>query len=609
MTTFHNPVKLNAGLKALDSLQGELASRGCHRPLCLVSPGAEKAGFIRIMRKACDFPELPVIVVRGSETGEYLQAAYRREGCDGVIAAGGETAMKAACVITECPRAVIPCGEYGGRGIVPKTSDGRYPDLAVIDPRLFKAGGAECEVQRAEGKGPTHSRVWSAVAATLLNAAEGEKRAGSRRYVRVLAAVTAEIAGGIDGSVEVPVKAARIPDYFEFTGRGRIISGEKALEQLPEELSRLGGRRPMLLSDPGVAAAGLTKIVEDALARETPALVTETGVPSDSDVTVVQSLGKLYREKGCDSLVAVGGGSVLDTAKGVNILAGTGAQRLNDYAGAGKINRSLPPLAAVPTTSGTGSETTLVAVIADHEASRKLLYTSPFLQPDIAVLDPRMTASLPPALTAATGMDALTHAMEAYFCLGHNPVSDQHALEAVRLIGRHLIQTVKNSGSTEGRTALAEASNLAGLAFSNSMVAMIHTLGHSVGAVCGVHHGVCMSVLLPYGIEYNLGKVGGDMAPLLEALTGKAAEDAGPKLADEVRRMNDELHRLTDGMHPRNLAESKGRDGNPLVREEQLPEIARVAMGDGSVLYNPEELDYDDALRVLKAAYKGAPLV
>jgi alcohol dehydrogenase len=609
MTTFHNPVKLNAGLKALDSLQGELASRGCYRPLCILSPGAEKAGFIKRIKRTCEYPELPVVVVRGGESGDDLRSAYRREGCDGVIAAGGEAAMKAAREVTNGPWAAVPCGEYGGRGLVSKDPDERSTDLAVIDPRLFRAEVAECEVPRAEVKDPTHSKVWMAVAASLVKAAEKENRAAYRRYVRALAAVSAEIAGGIAGSEEGTVGPARIPAYFEFTGRGRIVSGDGALERLPEALTRLGGRRPMLLSDYGVAAAGLTKLVEEALARETPAVVTDSSIPSDSDVTVVQSLGKIYREKGCDALVAVGGGSVLDTAKGVNILVGTGAHRLEEYAGAGKINRPLPPLAAVPTTSGTGSETTLVAVIADHEASRKLLYTSPFLQPDIAVLDPRMTVSLPPALTAATGMDALTHAMEAYFCLGHNPVSDQHALEAVRLIGRHLMHVVEQPDDVEGRAALAEASNLAGLAFSNSMVAMVHTLGHSVGAVCGVHHGVCMSVLLPYGIEYNLGRVSSDMGPLLEALTGKISGEAGPKLTVEVRRMNDELHRLTGGRHPRNLAEALGQDGKPLVRQEQLPEIARVAMGDGSVLYNPEELDYDDALRVLQKAYKGAPLV
>jgi alcohol dehydrogenase len=366
----------------------------------------------------------------------------------------------------------------------------------------------------------------------------------------------------------------------------------------------------MLLSDAGVAAAGLTAKVEAALAEGTPAAVTDTDIPSDSDTTVVRRLALLYREQGCDSIVAVGGGSVLDTAKGVNILVGMGGVDLSLWAGAGKIDRPLPPLAAIPTTSGTGSEATLVAVIGDHAAKRKRLYTSAFLQPDIAVLDPEMTASLPPALTAATGMDALTHAMEAYYCLGRNPLSDSHALAAVRLIGSHLLKVVEEPDNHAGRKALAEASNLAGIAFSNSMVGMVHTLGHSVGAVCGVHHGVCMSVLLPFGIEYNLSRIGGRMAPLFEALTGRSVDSlsgtagtAGSALAGEVRRLNAELHRLTGGRHPRTLAGAAGRDGKPLVRREDLPEIARAAMGDGSVLYNPEELEYGDALGVLEAAF------
>ncbi|MGC9312728.1 MAG: iron-containing alcohol dehydrogenase, partial [Sediminispirochaetaceae bacterium] len=140
MTTFYNPVKLNAGLKALDSLQGELSSRGCYRPLFIVSPGAEKAGFINQIKKTCQYPELPVIVVRGGESKDDLRAAYRREGCDGVIAAGGEAVFKAARGVTDGPWAAVPCGEYGGRGLVPEGPDERSPALAVIDPRLFRAG-------------------------------------------------------------------------------------------------------------------------------------------------------------------------------------------------------------------------------------------------------------------------------------------------------------------------------------------------------------------------------------------------------------------------------------------------------------------------------------
>jgi alcohol dehydrogenase len=368
----------------------------------------------------------------------------------------------------------------------------------------------------------------------------------------------------------------------------------------------------LLLSDAGVEAAGLTAKVEKALTAGGMLTVaaSDSSVPSDSALSVVVRLAELYREKGCDAIVALGGGSVLDTAKGVNILAGTNSRNLSQWAGAGKIDRPLPPLAAIPTTSGTGSEATLVAVIADHDAGRKLLYTSTFLQPDIALLDPEMTASLPPFLTAATGMDALTHAMEAYYCRGHNPLSDAHALEAVRLIGDHLTGTVADPANREGRAALSEASNLAGLAFSNSMVGMVHTLGHSIGAVCGVHHGLCMALLLPWGIGYNLPRIEKETAQLLYALTGKAmagGEESGTALVEALHRLNGELHRITGGRHPRCLSELRGRDGEPLIRREHLPEIAEVAMGDGSILYNPEELEYRDALKLLEEAFQADP--
>ena len=621
MSGFYNSIKLNAGIKALDTLQGELAGLGCYRPLLLVSPAAEQAGFVKLIRKTSDYSELPVVRYKDGEEDMDLEGLFQREGCDGIVAAGGSGVFSAAGEFGRSPFAAVPCGEYDGQGLVPVKPGSLQPDLAIIEPRLSRNSRAEIKSNPPSVCTSTHNRVWTAAAASLFAGAGQVKRKNRRRYIQALAAVTAEIASSGSAEDATPaisgektttahdIRSARLPDYFEFTGRGRIVSGQGALEKLPSALIALGGTRPMLLSDAGVARAGLTRMVETIIAGQTPAVVIDTSIPSDSDVTVVRNLAGLYKEHNCNALVAVGGGSVLDTAKGVNILVGTGALQLSEYAGAGKIRQPLPPLAAIPTTSGTGSETTLVAVIADHAASLKLLYTSPFLQPDIAVLDPRMTASLPPALTAATGMDALTHAMEAYYCLGHNPVSDQHALEAVRLIGKYLLGVVREPDHAEGRNAMAVASNLAGLAFSNSMVGMVHTLGHSVGAVCGVHHGVCMSVLLPYGIEYNLKRIGGELMPLLEALTGKTTAQAGPALAAEVRRLNEELHMLTNGKHPRNLSEALGRDNQPLVRKEDLPVIARTAMGDGSLLYNPEEMDYNEALIVLQAAFIGDPLL
>jgi alcohol dehydrogenase len=329
---------------------------------------------------------------------------------------------------------------------------------------------------------------------------------------------------------------------------------------------------------------------------------------------MVNSIAGIYRRKKCDSIIVVGGGSPMDTAKGVNILVSMNDDDLMKYSGAGRINRKLKPLIAVPTTSGTGSEVTLVAVIADHDRKRKMLFTSYYLLPDAAVLDPRMTATLPPHLTASTGMDALTHACEAYTCLGKNPLSDSMALSAIRAISENLMTAVRKPGDMKARLALAVASNMAGQAFSNSMVGMVHTLGHSLGAVCGVPHGTAMSVLLPYGLEYNLHRSGKFTGELLWALAGPAvysATTAGERpyrTIEFIRNLNNELYEATRGRHARSLREVKDSNGRELIMRHSLPDAAWIAMGDGSVVYNPEELSYDDALMVLECAYDGKPL-
>jgi alcohol dehydrogenase len=329
---------------------------------------------------------------------------------------------------------------------------------------------------------------------------------------------------------------------------------------------------------------------------------------------VVNSLARVYREKECDSLIAVGGGSVMDTAKGINIVVSEKADDLMKFSGANVLKRALKPFIAIPTTAGTGSEVTLVAVIKNHEKHVKMLFVSYFLLPDVSIVDSRMTMSLPPAITAATGMDALSHAVEAYTCLAKNPLSDAHALAAITLIGENLVKVTKNPDDRDGRLAMANAATLAGIAFSNSMVGMIHTLGHSVGSVCGVPHGICMAVLLPYGLEYNMHKSGHFTAELLLPLEGAEVYAGVPKerRAEEVvasiRRMNQNLHDTTGGRHPRCFSEVVDRDGRQMVPKEKLPDAAKTALGDGSIFYNPEELDYDDFLMVLEAAWEGKPL-
>jgi alcohol dehydrogenase len=405
-----------------------------------------------------------------------------------------------------------------------------------------------------------------------------------------------------------------LPNYYEFCCRVKTVAGHEVLEKIPGMLGAMHASKPMIITDKGVVAAGLIDIVTTAIGDQLTIGSVEDDVPPDSDVKVVNSLAKTYVKNGCDSIIAVGGGSVLDTAKGVNIIVSENSDDLMKFTGAGALKKRLKPLVAVPTTAGTGSEVTLVAVIADHEKNRNMAFTSYFLLPDIAVIDSRMTKTLPDFLTALTGMDALTHAVEAYTCLSKNPISDSAALEAITLISKNLLRVVKNPSDQEGRLALATAATLAGMAFSNSMVGMIHTLGHSVGAVCHVAHGTCMSILLPYGLEYNMHKNGDYAGELLYAIAGDAVYARTPKsqravrTVEYIRALNQALYDATGGRHARCLKEVMGRDGKAMVPRNKLEIIAKVAQGDGSIFYNPEDLDRDDLLMVLEAAWEGIKL-
>ncbi|MGE5421713.1 MAG: iron-containing alcohol dehydrogenase, partial [Ignavibacteriales bacterium] len=315
---------------------------------------------------------------------------------------------------------------------------------------------------------------------------------------------------------------------------------------------------------------------------------------------VVNQVAAIYRETNCDAIIAVGGGSVLDTAKGVNIVVTENTDDLLKFIGADRLNKKMKPLIAIPTTSGTGSEVTLVAVIANVERHNKMLFTSYRLLPDVAILDPRMTMTVPPRISAMTGMDALTHAIEAYSCLQKNPVSDAYAWAAIDLIRQNLLRVVENGKDEEARMGMANASLLAGMAFSNSMVGIIHGIGHACGGVSGIPHGLAMAILLPHGMEYNLQKCAPYYAELLMPLGGTdevlvaSAGKRAERTISLVKGLNDQLRKLT-GM-PVTLREVG-------IRIDQLPDIANTAKGDGAMVYNPEEADYRDILGILQRAY------
>lgn len=390
--------------------------------------------------------------------------------------------------------------------------------------------------------------------------------------------------------------------YFEFFSPVKVVAGESALEHIPFEMQSFGSHRPMIISDKGVLGAGLIDLVKGVFKAANMEIGAEFyDIPPDSDVTVVTQAAALYRQNQCDAIVAIGGGSVIDSAKGVNILASEQSDDLSAFSGSGAIKRALKPFFVIPTTAGTGSEVTLVAVIKDNERGIKMSFASPFLLPNAAVLDPRMTLTLPPHITAATGMDALTHAVEAYICMAKNPLSDAFATAAIQKIVAHLVNVVNKPDDIEGRLALAEAATMAGIAFSNSMVGLVHSLGHSVGAECHLPHGLCMSIFLPWVLEYNLDKCADNIGELLLPLMG-AEEYASTPAVQRPHKVIEYIHQLKAELHRAcNLPMTLSQTGK--VTQEQLPKIADMALNDGSLIYNRVEVDYEQALDVLKKAY------
>ncbi|MRA03877.1 iron-containing alcohol dehydrogenase [Acinetobacter lwoffii] len=390
--------------------------------------------------------------------------------------------------------------------------------------------------------------------------------------------------------------------YYEFFCPVKLIAGHAALEHIPFELATLGAKRPLIITDKGVRANNLLAPIEAAFEMADAAIVAIfDDVPPDSSLGTVRSAAKLYRENHCDAIIAVGGGSVIDTSKATNILVSEGGDDLLKYSGAHNLPKPLKPFFVIPTTSGTGSEVTMVAVVSDTEKNVKMPFASYYLMPHAAILDPRMTQTLPPHLTAMTAMDAMTHAVEAYTCMAANPISDAYATAAIKKISAHLFNVLDNPSDAQGRLELAQASTMAGIAFSNSMVGIVHSLGHSLGAVVHLPHGLCMNLFLPYVLEYNKEVNGDKIADLLLPLAGADIYAQTPahlradKTIATILTMRDRIYSLTK--LPRTLRET-GK-----ISEAQLDEVAEKALNDGSIIYNPKEATLEDLKSILKKAW------
>ena len=386
---------------------------------------------------------------------------------------------------------------------------------------------------------------------------------------------------------------------FRFYNPVKIIAGAQALKSIGSELKQLSARRPILITDQGVVQAGLVELVKQSLAEAQQNIgAIYDQVPPDSSPQAVNEVVRVFRENDCDSIISIGGGSVIDSAKAANAVLTEGADDLREIVGK-KLRKPMGPFIAIPTTSGTGAEVSYAAMIRDAQKEEKILLASYLLFPNVAILDPRMTLSLPPFVTAATAMDALAHAVEGFICKQKNPFSDAHSLEAIRLIQENLIKVLQDGSDEQGRFNLANAATLAGASFSNAGVGLIHALGHALGGVCHIAHGVAINIFLPHGLAYNMSKVAVSIGELLLPLAGPevyvatASEKRPYKTLEAIRAIQDEVYALTQ--LPRTLAEAG-------VEEDLIGEIAQKAVADPALYFNPLKVNIEDIAAILKKA-------
>ncbi len=387
---------------------------------------------------------------------------------------------------------------------------------------------------------------------------------------------------------------AELP-VVELSWPTRVVLGPGALGRLPAHLARLGVSRPLVVTDAGVVKAGLAARLYGVLeAAGVRAARFEEVQPNPTDRDAAEGLA-VFRHGGCDGLVAIGGGSSIDAAKLVQLLTthAPPLSRYDDAAGGDRfVKDDMPPLVAIPTTAGTGSEVGRSGVAMLPDTGRKTVIFSPFLMPKVALCDPELTVDLPPRLTGATGMDAFTHGLEAYVAAGFHPLADAVALDAVRRAARSLPVAVREPRNLHARTDMMIAAMEGAMAFQKGLGAS-HALAHALTPVSGVHHGLANALVLPAVVAFNRAAAGARLAQVAVAMGAdpRAGEGAlADGAAERIRALAAEV-----GI-PARL-----RDAG--VREEDLPRIAAKAFEDASHRTSPRPCSEADLLAIARAVF------
>lgn len=372
-----------------------------------------------------------------------------------------------------------------------------------------------------------------------------------------------------------------------------IVFGPGCLARAGRFAANLGMERALVVTDPGVAAAGWAGRVMDSLAQAgVEAVVFDQVTPNPRDQEVMRG-AKRYLEHGCDGIVAVGGGSPMDCAKGIGLVAESGRHVL-EFEGVDRVDAPSPPLLCVPTTAGSSADVSQFAIILDTSRRVKIAIVSKAVVPDVALVDPAATVTMDPELTVNTGLDALTHAMEAYVSTARQPLADHLALEAVRLVAANLERVRDHPGDLAAREHMMLGSMYAGLAFSNAILGAVHAMAHALGGLLDLPHGLCNAILLDHVAAANfasaprrymaLGRAMGAVIP------GDAPDDAARELViSALRGFKTRLGAMV----------SLGELG---VTREQIPELARAAAADPCLATNPRSLGVSDIAAIYEQA-------
>ncbi len=379
--------------------------------------------------------------------------------------------------------------------------------------------------------------------------------------------------------------------HFDFVLPTKIIFGAGSAQKTGEQLTAMGLCRPLVVTDPGVHKAGVADTVCASLEAEGIAYELFDGVEANPKDVNAEAGAKVYRAFGADCLVAIGGGSPIDCSKAIGVLIAHNADKIKPYEGKTAATKPNPPLICVPTTAGTGSEVTFSAVITDTANHYKMTVKSPYTAPTVAICDPLLTLSVPPLTTAATGVDALTHAIEGFTAASAEPIGDAVALYSIELIWENLPAAVRDGKNFNARSAMLMGSLLGAMSFSHSDVASVHCIAEALGSMYDLPHGMCNAIFLPYVMEYNMPFCMSRYARIARAM-GAVFETEEEGAMEAVRRVK----ALTKEVGLPSFASLH-------VSEDAFDALAEMSVQNGSNASNPRPMEKEDYLNILRTAF------